>query len=362
MTSTSFNLVPVTSVAHGEKPEKFGGVDYKRWQQKMLLYLTTLNLAKFLKEDALILLEGETDKEKQLAVDAWKHAEYRCKNYIMNRLDNTLYNVYSRVDSAKNLWTSLEKKYKTEVAGAKKFTVGKCLDYKMVDSKTVISQVQEIQDFKNYLKHKRKEIKLEELVVRLGIEENNRKAEKCIIDSTIDPKANIVENRPHNNKKRKFSGEGSNKKPRFTKKFNDNASTATKWDINLRIVILTFVQSFQSATWNNSKEWWVDTGVTHHICTNKNMFTSYVSVSNGEQLFMGNFSMSKVEGQGKVILKMTSGKELTLNNVLHVPDIRKNLVSGSLLSKNGFKLVFLSDKFVLSKNEMYIGKGYLSDD
>ena len=69
--------------------------------------------------------------------------------------------------------------------------------------------------------------------------------------------------------------------------------------------------------------------------------------------------MSKVDGQEKVIVKMTSGKELTLNNVLHVPDIRKNLVSGSLLSKNGFKLVFVSDKFVLSENEMYIGKGYL---
>ena len=46
---------------------------------------------------------------------------------------------------------------------------------------------------------------------------------------------------------------------------------------------------------------------------------------------------------------MTSGKELTLTNVLHVPEIRKNLISGSLLSKNGFKMVFESDKFVLSK-------------
>ena len=60
-------------------------------------------------------------------------------------------------------------------------------------------------------------------------------------------------------------------------------------------------------------------------------------------------------------LKMTSGKELTLNNVLHVPDIHKNLVSGSLLSKNGFRLVFLSDKFVLTKNGMYVGKCYMSD-
>ena len=65
--------------------------------------------------------------------------------------------------------------------------------------------------------------------------------------------------------------------------------------------------------------------------------------------------------QGKVILKMTSGKELTLKNVLHILDIRKNLVYGSLLRKNGFRLVFESDKFVLTKRGMHVGKGYMSD-
>ncbi|KAK3021903.1 hypothetical protein RJ639_047407 [Escallonia herrerae] len=111
--------------------------------------------------------------------------------------------------NAKALWESLERKYKTEDAGSKKFVVGKFLDFKMVDSKTVISQVQEFQlilhdihaegmvlgesfqvaalieklpptwkDFKNYLKHKRKEMKLEDLIVRLRIEEDNRQSEK----------------------------------------------------------------------------------------------------------------------------------------------------------------------------------------
>uniref|UniRef100_A0A2N9FGP9 Integrase catalytic domain-containing protein n=1 Tax=Fagus sylvatica TaxID=28930 RepID=A0A2N9FGP9_FAGSY len=87
------------------------------------------------------------------------------------------------------------------------------------------------------------------------------------------------------------------------------------------------------------------------------MFSTYQSVGYGEQLFMGNSSTSKVEGKGKVVLKMSSGKELTLNDVLHVPDIRKNLVSGSLLSKNGFQLVFESDKFLLTKSGMLVGKG-----
>ena len=58
---------------------------------------------------------------------------------------------------------------------------------------------------------------------------------------------------------------------------------------------------------------------------------------------------------------MTSSKELTLNNVLYVPKIRKNLVSGSLLSKHGFRMVFESDKVVLTKSGMYVRKGYVTE-
>ena len=54
---------------------------------------------------------------------------------------------------------------------------------------------------------------------------------------------------------------------------------------------------------------------------------------------------------------MTSRKELTLNDVLHVLEIRKNLVFGSLLSKKGFRLIFESDKFVLTKSGVYVGQG-----
>ena len=86
----------------------------------------------------------------------------------------------------------------------------------------------------------------------------------------------------------------------------------------------------------------------------------YVPV-NGRNLIMGNSTTSRVMGIGKVVLKMTSGKELVLTDVLHVPDIRKNLVSGSMLSKNRFKLVFEFDKFVFMKNGMYVGKGYMTN-
>ena len=127
-------------------------------------------------------------------------------------------------------------------------------------------------------------------------------------------------------------------------------------DMNLSTVVseVNFIGS-------NTKKWWVDTGATRHVCSDKKMFSSYQTINNGEKLFMGKSFSSKVEGQGKVVLKMTSGKELTLNDVLHVPEVRKNLVSGSLLSKKGFKLVFVSDNFILTKNGMYVRKGYMSN-
>ena len=190
---------PITvPINHGEKLEKFNGTEFKRWQQKILFYLTTLNLAKFLYENAPNLKENEMDRQVVAAMEAWKHADFLCKNYIPNGLYNTLYNVYSLIKTSKELWDSLDQKYKTEDAGTEKFIVGKLLDYKMVDSKTMLNQVQEIQlimheihaegifvsesfqvatiieklpsswkDFKNYLKYKHKEMWLEKFIIRL---------------------------------------------------------------------------------------------------------------------------------------------------------------------------------------------------
>ena len=62
-----------------------------------------------------------------------------------------------------------------------------------------------------------------------------------------------------------------------------------------------------------------------------------------------------------MVLKITSRNELNLNDVLRKLDICKNLVSGSLLNKNGFKLVFESNNFVLTKSEVFVGKGYMRD-
>ncbi|GKB58046.1 retrovirus-related pol polyprotein from transposon TNT 1-94 [Tanacetum coccineum] len=108
----------------------------------------------------------------------------------------------------------------------------------------------------------------------------------------------------------------------------------------------------------NHGGWWIDTGATCHVCVAKSMFHSFRAVDNGQKLYMGNSAAADIKGEGDVLLKMTSEKELKLTNVLYVSEIRNNLVSGWLLNKFGFCLVFESDKFFLSMNQMYVGRGY----
>jgi hypothetical protein len=107
----------------------------------------------------------------------------------------------------------------------------------------------------------------------------------------------------------------------------------------------------------HSPEWWIDTGANVHVCSDISMFSSY-QIRGTQSVLMGNGSHASVHGVGTVDLKFTSGKTVRLKNVHHVPSINKNLVSGSLLCRDGYKIVFESNKFVLSKFGTFIGKGY----
>ena len=78
-------------------------------------------------------------------------------------------------------------------------------------------------DFKNYLKHKRKEMKIEDLIVRLRIEEDNKGADRKV-GNTVVAKANVVEHGQSSIGKKKFPSDkrsklgpkgGISKKPKF---------------------------------------------------------------------------------------------------------------------------------------------------
>ena len=370
-----------------------------------------MNLANITREDVPKATTDPPTREMLLTIEAWMQSDFLCRNYILNCLENNLYDIYSSYKTAKEVWEMLEKKYKTEDVGAKKFVIGKFLKYNMADTKTVIKQVEEIQvlihelhaegcaiseqfqvgsiieklppswrDFKVYLKHKRREMTMEDLILRLRVEEDHRKG-----DSVDGARANVIESEPSTKQKfQKFKGKKMSKLKPKGKDFKkikgscwvcgkaghkaqechhrkDQTVTRTnqahvhEFDDNLVAVVT------ETNMVSNVKGWWIDTGATRHICGDKNLFSEYKHMDDGEKLYMGNSSASNVEGKGNVLLKFTSGKVVTLTDVLHVPEIRKNLVLGPILSKKGFKLVFEFDRFILTKARMYVGKGYLTE-
>ena len=76
---------------------------------------------------------------------------------------------------------------------------------------------------------------------------------------------------------------------------------------------------------------------------------------------MGNHDKVKVLGKGTVEVKMSSDKMIILTNIFHVLKIKKNLISANLLCKSDVKAVLESDKLILSKNGIFVGKGYATD-
>ncbi|XP_073222452.1 uncharacterized protein [Cicer arietinum] len=129
------------------KPFRFEGSHFKRWQQKMLFFLTTKKLATVLKDDIPVVPEeGEQSANDKIAAELtqWENDDYLCKNYIFNGLVDDLYDYYSSdSNTAKQVLDALKMKYDTEEAGVKK--------------------------------HKTKEFSLESLITRLRIEEESRK-------------------------------------------------------------------------------------------------------------------------------------------------------------------------------------------
>ncbi|GJT47457.1 hypothetical protein Tco_0956172 [Tanacetum coccineum] len=148
-------------------------------------------------------------------------------------------------------------------------------------------------EFKNYLKHKRKEMSVEDLVVRLGIEEDNSWLRKTLIHLILH-RLIWYEHVGHlPGCKQKFQGTCYN--------YDQRGHRAANLQDAERLTLV------ERLTWT-------------------------------EAVYGQSLQLLISRGEG---------------------DIRKNLVSDWLLNKFGFRLVFESDKFVLSKNQMYVGKGLL---
>ncbi|KAK9682386.1 hypothetical protein RND81_10G070100 [Saponaria officinalis] len=321
------------------KLDKFEGLDFRRWKKKMHFLLTTLKV-----------------------VEKWENDDYICRGHILNGMSDSLFDIYQNVESAKDLWNQSESKYMDEEASSKKFLVGNFMNYKMIDSRPVMEQYNELlRILGQFAQHKMEmDESISSNLVQLGshlrIEESLRAQEggktkgKEVLDSSS---INLVEGGEgsfkNKGKKRPFfnTSNDSNKKPKGAFKRNKKGTPKKNFGKgskdqgppkhqghNLSCGFnsdLNYVPLINEAFYVQDDDvcWWIDSGATRHVCKDRRWFEDYKPVNDASILYMGNESKAAIVGVGSVVLYFSSGKCINLKNVLQVPCIRKNLVSGS---------------------------------
>ncbi|GJX88992.1 zinc finger, CCHC-type containing protein [Tanacetum coccineum] len=216
-------------------------------------------------------------------------------------------------------------------------------------------------DFKHMLKHNKDELSLVQLGSHFRIEETLRMEEsgkgkgKDIAGSSS---VNMVED--DKNKKNNKNSKGKKRKFHDKKDDSNKRSKMTCWKCGKPG---HFKKDCRVKKNNGDDEiaWWIDSGATCHACKDRCWFVTFQPVEDGSVLHMGDESTKPILGRGNVVIEFSSGKTITLFNVVYVPGLRKNLMSGPVLNKCGYKQVYESDKYTLSRHGVFIGFGYYNN-
>nr|GEX20616.1 zinc finger, CCHC-type [Tanacetum cinerariifolium] len=352
------------------KLDKFEGHDFRRWQKKMHFLLTTLKVVYVLTTSMPELLVDATVEAIRIGVK-WENDDYICRGHILNGMSDSLFDVYTNIESTKELWDSLESKYMAEDSSSKKFLVSNFNNNKIVDYILVMEQYNELlrilgqytqhglkidesnyvssiidklppswKDFKHTLKHGKDDLFLVQLGSHLRIEESLRTqdSDKGKGKEVGGPSVNMTE-------------EGECWKCGKTGHFKRDCQSGKKNNAN--------VGGSGKGSKDQSQD--QDSGATTHVCKDRCWFKTYEPVEDEYVLYMGDDQFAHVHGKGSVALEFSSEKTITLLNVLYVPKLCKNLVSGPMLNKCGYKQVYESDKYILSKLGVFVGFGYYNN-
>ncbi|KAG8473268.1 hypothetical protein CXB51_035191 [Gossypium anomalum] len=365
------------------KLDRFDGSNFNHWKEKMLFLLTVLNVAYILDPNLQpvedLAFNANLEETAKVAELKKKSEEdnFTCRGHILNTLYHPLNDLYMSMQSAVEIWKAFEKKYNTERQCTNKFLTMKYFKFKMLDNIPVMDQVHELHvlvsrlrdlrvvilellqvgaiisklpsfwnNYRKKLMHMAEDFTVEKILRHLRIEEETQKHDAVYLPQSF--KVNHVANPRTLKMKGHYIKDCrllKKKQYAITSKANmvkdmDLAAMITEGIESLEIVMIT---ELNIAMTNKSYNWWLESGATSHVCNDQQQFKSYELVANREVL-MGNYQSVKVLGQGTVELNFTFGKKLALTNVLHVSDMKKNLLFVSILCNKGFKIILEFDK------------------
>ncbi|KAL0333031.1 UNVERIFIED_CONTAM: hypothetical protein Scaly_2204600 [Sesamum calycinum] len=193
------------------KLEPLDATNFKHWSQKLLIYFEHLEVNYVLFIDPPKITPQTTDAStaivttSQTVTDSLKRdgelkVKYERDNktvrcHLLNHMTNTLFDLFVNHKSSWTIWSTLESRYGGDDAYRKKYVIRKWLQFQIVDGKPIMNKVHECEnlvvnvlnedmkmckilqanvllekfppswnDYINHLKHKKRDITLQELI------------------------------------------------------------------------------------------------------------------------------------------------------------------------------------------------------
>ena len=93
--------------------------------------------------------------------------------------------------------------------------------------------------------------------------------------------------------------------------------------------------------------WYFDSGASFHMKRVVNLFSDLVEKDLHLHVDLGDNGRYNVTGIGTITFQRESGKLILLQDVVHVPGLKKNLISVAMLEDKGYDVVFSEGKVFL---------------
>nr|GEV04249.1 zinc finger, CCHC-type [Tanacetum cinerariifolium] len=268
------------------KLDKFEGHDFRRWQKKIHFLLRTLKVIYVLSTPMPELLKDATVEAIRIRAK-WENGDYICRGHILNGMSDSLFDVYTNVESAKELWDSLESKYMAEDSLSKKFLAQ---DSEKGRGKEVVGpSVNMTEEGKN----------------------KNNKLNKGWDDEFEETYFDLHEE----NEDRTIPIRSYDPDPAETK-------TIPRRIASLTALVARLVTSRGIVVVVDAIVWWINFDAITNVCKDCCWFKTYEPVEDGFVFYMGDDHFAPVHEKGSVVLEFSSGKYITLFNVLYVPKLQ----------------------------------------
>uniref|UniRef100_A0A2N9HLM6 Integrase catalytic domain-containing protein n=1 Tax=Fagus sylvatica TaxID=28930 RepID=A0A2N9HLM6_FAGSY len=334
-------------------------------------------------------IEGDSAKPSSMPDKEWAKMHRKTIGCIRQCIKVSVFHHVSQETKADTLWKKLESLYERKTAQNKAFAIRKLAHLKLKEGRSVAEHLSEFQDLVNQLTRMNLVVddelqallllsslpdSWETLVVSLSNSAPNGVLQLAMVKDSLfneetrrkdmgkdDAQALVTENRGRS-KGRNSKGRGKSRSQSQTKgkvkyfycdkeghikrnckawknkqkeetnqkKADDHNTTAVSSDEN--VVVLSIGEDECCHVANPYDEWVIDSAASYHVTPRREFFTSYKAENLG-RVKMGNKSYADIVGIGDICVETNTGYTLKLKDVRHIPDMRFNLISVSVLDK-----------------------------